>query len=720
MARVFSIVGYRLTNLHQPTLLSALPLEVQTDIVAFGRRERPAKKKPLGGPGEVLAEAWLQHIQPLLQRRWETELGEPSFAADFVLSPPPLISTALLDIDATLIPAAVFVACLRALAERAGVMLPQLEEPIVIVGAIAPDESLSCASLTLKDILHATNGIRAGCLIGPFFLYDPSVEELRQGLVIKPARTLQELLRITLGDDPLALLRVALERLLLFDANTQGTEARLWQETELRAAESFAEARKWLQEAERQGARSRIVAQALDAARSLVAFQATGGQESLQKLEARLVKEDYLLTAIWLLVRRSRVQREQRQGEEADQCLLTARRLQQRLPFADEPPMLLHQLGRSYYYGARYREALLIHWRGYGLLDDAAQNSWPGADFCNSAGKCFNDLYQLTMALELFEHAHRAYRSTRQDEKLAFNRGAMGEAYWRLGELSLALERCRENLEFSYKMDQARPAGGQPNVMRAKNAIAQVLFAQGQWTEAALLYEETERYYRTRYEEGQTRELGNLLYSLEGVARIAASRAEWGHVGRLVDAAFALAGDSIDATKDTACLPLALLAYLNAQRFRRAGASEEARQWLKKAEGLLAFLYQPEYAALLIEQLIVTLEAGTDHDRVNGESCVKELRRIQERLEQFLALDNPAVQEAFAPFRERLANGEGVLDDGPDLYAREQARYPELKQQFALACAQLSANDCSAAVTTLRSLQSFVVFFRDYLSQLKF
>jgi tetratricopeptide (TPR) repeat protein len=172
--------------------------------------------------------------------------------------------------------------------------------------------------------------------------------------------------------------------------------------------------------------------------------------------------------------------------------------LQQALPLAQPTPVLLHQLGCALYSKARFAHALEKYWQGWSFLHQSAGNNDQRADFYNSAGKCFNDVYQFAMALELFERARRIRVTLRQNDKQACTSGAMGEAYWRVGDVDNA-ERCYlKNVELSQQVGRAR--NDRHDEMRATNFLAHVLFAKGDFDGAEPLYRQTEKYYGERYD----------------------------------------------------------------------------------------------------------------------------------------------------------------------------------------------------------------------------
>jgi tetratricopeptide (TPR) repeat protein len=712
MAVVHGVVCYRVPGLAEAALLSAVPVAATVREVAFGRRE--------GRDSRVD-----DHVLTWLQCCWAEALAEPSFAADFAvqLTEPEISRTALFEADHTLTQAALYAAMVRALARRAGLRLasldtlPPLDEQALVVGEIAADGTLFCPPHLGQEIVRAAEGMHAQLIVGPFV---PAASALSAppAMRIQPVRDLSELLQIALGTrNPWQVMQVALEWLALFDGQTQGAEAAWWRETERLSAKNLAELTTWLNDPMHPEPRSGVIQRVRRGLQSLIAFQTGQDREASQSLSEQLLHDGYPLSAVWLLVRRAFFLREQRQDEQADACLHRALAIQHALPLANDTPTFLHQQGRSYYYQGRYAEALQLHWQGYSALDDGARNGEFGADFYNAAGKCFNDLHQLAMALELFKRAWEIHRRLGQDEKLAGTYGSMAEVYWRLGELAQAQAYYRRDLELSRDIERLHLEHHW--TMRATNYVANVLFATGDLAGAEGLYQETAAYYRQRYAQGHTRELGHLVYSLTGLAQVAAAQGRWDRVGQLVDDVTG-AAHHFNPQEDAACLPVALLAYLNAWRLRHRGDAPGATQWLARAAALLEHLYPAEHAMVLVEQLISAVTERPSGRLGESTPHTQLLQHAEDRLLGFLRLGaSPGVQEAFAPIRRDLAAGDGALGQaGQALYARERQRQEELPQHFATVHTYLTTEQWPEAMCALRDIQTRVVFFRDLLKYL--
>jgi tetratricopeptide (TPR) repeat protein len=693
MATITGVVRYHVTGL-PASVLSAVAIEATVRLICFGRMEGHSTGAGLDRP------------RALLRQWWSADLGEPSFLPDFVvtLGEASVVKAGLIKSDRTLAQAATCVAVVRALAERAQIQLPSLESTTV-VGAFESDGTLSCSASAL-EILRALKGVGAQRLVGPFSATDAAL----QGISVQPTRNLPDLLRVALGDDPAGVIRLALEWLVLFDPETQGAEADLWREAERRATENLYVLAAWFDEVQQRLPRSQVIQATLTALKSLAMFQTGQDLQAPEHTVSALESAGYRLTAVWLLTRWSFLLRERRH-EEADQCLERADEIQRILPLKETAPVLLHQVGRALYYQAHFAEALEKYWQGYGFLKQAAGKDDLWADFYNSAGKCFNDIYQFAMALELFERAREIRATLRQDDKLARTYGAMGETYWRLGDLETAERCCREDLRLSLQVDQLR--NERRDEIRAKNYLANVLFAKGALDEADMLYRETEAYYRARFDAGNTNEFGNLIYSVEGLARIAAAREKWDEVARLDESHAELAG-RILKPGDPAILPVALLRYLHALKWQRENHLIGTLTRLDEAEGWLGHLYQAERAMVVIEIIISEMTPYAD-------MVVRASPRRLEVASAFLwsileIMDKPEVAACFAPVRQEVEQGRGALGrKGQDLLARDRQRRQLLSSQFAAARTYLAADHWEEAIRILRAIQESVVFFRDLL-----
>jgi hypothetical protein len=201
----------------------------------------------------------------------------------------------LLASDITCTRAAAFVASVRALAERAQVQLPSLEHTAV-VGSIESGGELLCPpSAKSREITQALAGVGIQRLIGPFSTADATL----QGLGIKPAHNLDGLLRLTLGDDPIAVMRLILEWLMFSNPEAQGTEIDLWREAERRAAENLSSLVLWFDhEVKQRPPRSQVIQAALVALKALARFQTDGNSEALEQTRSQLEDAGYHLTAV--------------------------------------------------------------------------------------------------------------------------------------------------------------------------------------------------------------------------------------------------------------------------------------------------------------------------------------------------------------------------------------------------------------------------------------
>jgi tetratricopeptide (TPR) repeat protein len=700
MATVTGVIRYHVAGLPASALLSAVEIEATVQRVSFGRVEGMAGVN-LGPAGETLHQ-W-----------WAADVAEPSFAADFAvtLTEAPVAKIGLLESDITLTRATAVVASVRALAERTQIKLPSLERTAV-VGMIESDGKLSCPpSVKTREIALVLASVGCQRLIGPFSTTDPAL----QGLEIKPAHNLLDLLRLTLGDDPVAVMRLALEWLMFSDPEVQGAEIDLWHEAERRVAENLSSLVSWFDnEVKQRPPRSQVIQAALVALKSLARFQADGNSEALERICSQLETTGSHLTAVWLLTRWSFLLREQRHDEEADRCLQRADEMQKRLPLTQPVLTFLHQIGRAHYYRARFSAALQSYWTGHSFLERTTGRDELRTDFYNSAGKCFNDTYQFAMALELFERARQIRARLRQDKTLARSWGAMGEVYWRVGDLDEA-ERCfRQNVELSQRTEHGR--NEHRDEMRAKNYLANVLFAKGAWNEANTLYRETETYYRARFDEGNTNEFGNLAYSVEGLARTAAARNDWHEVARLEETHAALARNLLKPD-EPAILPMALLAYLNALRCQHEGDTVGALTRLNEAETMLTPLYPAERAMVVIEIIISEM---TPYRNMVVRGNPQRLEAASSSLSSILQImEKPEVVACFAPIRRELEQGKGELGKkGQELFARDRQRHQELSSRFVAARTCLVADYRDEAIDTLRQIQESVVFFRDILKHI--
>lgn len=704
MATVAGVIRYHVAGLPTSAVLSAVEIKATVQRVSFGRVEGMAGVN-LGPAGETLHQ-W-----------WAADVAEPSFVADFAvtLTEAPVAKIKLLESDITLTRAAAVVTFVRALAEKAQIRLPPLQDTAV-VGMIESDGNLLCpSSVKAREIMQALAGIGCQRLIGPFSTTDAAL----QGLEIKPAHNLHNLLRLTLGDDPLAVMRLILEWLVFSDPEVQGAEIDLWREAEQRAAENLSSLTSWFDnEVKQRPPRSQVIQAALMALESLTRFQTDGNSDTLEQTCSQLETTGYRLTAVWLLTRWSFLLREQRHDEEADRCLQHADEVQKRLPLMQPVLTFLHQVGRAHYYRARFTEALRSYWTGHSFLERTAGRDELRTDFYNSAGKCFNDTYQFAMALELFERARQIRARLRQDKTLARSYGAMGEVYWRMGDLDDA-ERCfRQNVELSKRAEHER--NEHRDEMRAKNYLANVLFAKGAWDEADTLYRETEAYYRARFDAGSTNEFGNLAYSVEGLARTAAACNDWKEVARLDEAHTALAQHLLKPD-EPAILPVALLRYLNALRWQREGNTVGALTRLYEVETMLAPLYPAERAMIVAEIIILEISRSPLQEPHAINTSLQRMEMVLTSLRRILdERKKPAFAACFAPIRQELEQERGVLGSiGPVMLARDKQHREKLLQQTAAAREQLKRGDWAAATPSLRKLQESVVFFRDILKHIE-
>jgi len=684
---IHGLVRYSIAGRPNHGLLCPVPIAAQIDEVYFGRD--------------------VQEFRGDVARILQVQLEEPSFsmAARIELVEPSLVKTAaaLFHVDDTLAQAARSVCELREVAKRTQIAVPGLEEDAALVlGQITPDDLLFCPSHLGPEIILAADGGRCRRVIGPMVPAPRTLRDVSATLQVYPARDVYELWRIVLGTpDPLGLMHTALERLALVDPTTKGREAEWWQQTERRLARSLDDLTAWLEDPMQQPTlRSRIIQSAIAAVASLVDFQTGKARARSHALATQLEQEGHWLTAIWLLVHRSFLLRERREEAAADECLRRAKAVQERLPFDAYLPELLHQLGRSLYYKGRFRQALQLHWQGYELLDSTMRNNLIGAKFCQAAGKCFNDVYQHALALELCRQAAQIYGRIDDAWGLAGTYGAVAETYWRIGELDRAEQLYRGDLERSRQGERSHAERHWE--MRAANYVANVLFAKGQLDEALQLFEATDAYYRKRLVAGHTAELGNLVYSTEGRARVAAAREQWQVVKDIVNQDFAHASEHMSSKDDPACLPVGLLAYLNAIRLKREGDGRGAQSWLLRSETLLE-LYPAEQAMVRLEAM--DPDRATDRDSTTLEAARRQL---------FEFLDNTPEPDAFGSFRERLINGDGILGaEGAAFYAREQQVRSDLQAHFIAARRELAQGNAVETTRALRAIQRFVVFFRD-------
>jgi tetratricopeptide (TPR) repeat protein len=697
MVAVKSFVPYHVAGLPDSTLLSVIEVTATVRSVAFGRIE--GKTEPSADPSRTVLRQW-----------WVSQtLGEPSFDADIAVTrtTPKAVQAGLLVADTRLTDAAACVASLQALAERAQLKLPSLDDA-VFVGTFGSNGTLSCPSPDTGKIVPALKGIGAQQLIGPFAINDKNL----QGITVRPVHELRDLLQVALGEDPEGQMRLMIEWLLLFDSEIQGTEAKLWREAERRAAENLASLGVWFEEIGRRLPQSQVIQAALTALTSLRRFQ-TGKDKDGKEVEERirsLEKTKYLLTAIWLLTRWAFLLREQRRRKKADQCLARADATQRQLRLKAPVPILLHQQGRVLYYQAKFAEALQKHWHGYNFVTQSSGREDLLADFYNAAGKCFTDIYQFAMALELFERACDIRQNLKEDDKLAGTYGSIAEVYWRLGDLNQAQRFYSKDLELAQRVDESRQ--DRREEMRVKNYLANILFAKEEWKRARELYQETETYYRMQYQKGNSQELGNLVYSVEGLARVAAAEGNRDEVQRLVDLNFQRAKEHITAN-DAARLPVALLAYVNAVRLRHKGKSQEATAWLREAETLLDPLYPAEQATVVIEQLLLHLWTSPLATASEDKQLLRKARILLWKL--LNTGKTPAVKAAFAPIRQQLDAGHGALKNaGKKLCKQERERRKDLWMHFFAARRQMATGSWPAAISSLQAIQRFVVFFRDF------
>ena len=522
--------------------------------------------------------------------------------------------------------------------------------------------------------------------------------------------------QFALGSGPERVMRLALEWLVLFDSETQGSETDLWREAERRAAENLSSLVVWFEEVRQRLPHSRVIQAALTALKSLAKFRTEGNLDMVERTLSQLEAAGYHLTTVWLLTRWAFLLREQRQEELANQCLERAAAIQASLPLTQPVPILLHQVGRRYYYQARFADALRSYWDGYRFLERTPGKDDLCADFYNSAGKCFNDMYQFALALELFERARQIRAKLRHNETLARSWGAMGEVYWRVGDLDDA-ERCfRQDIELSQQADRAR--NERREEMRAKNYLANVLFAKSAWDDAETLYRETETYYRARFEAGNTNEFRNLAYSLEGLARTAAARGQWDEVARLEqrDAEHA---QRLLTPDDPAILPVALLRYLHALRWQHEHAPVGALTRLYEVEKMLEPLYPVERAMVGLEIIILEISRLPLEEPLAISASTQRLELASTSLRSLLDVrEKPEVMACFAPICQEIEQGRGALEGkGQTVFAQDRQRREKLFQQFAAASRLLAAGNWDAATPLLREIQESVVFFRDIIKQ---
>jgi hypothetical protein len=256
--------------------------------------------------------------------------------------------------------------------------------------------------------------------------------------------------------------------------------------------------------------------------------------------------------------------------------------------------------------------------------------------------------------------------------------------------------------------------------MRGKNNVALALLAQGQLSEAEQLYAETSAYYRAAYRNGNPRELGSLMFSVAGIAHVSAAQGQWELVETLIASHFPEAEREIDPQKDPTCLPVALFAFVNAQRLRRNGDFAHAAQWLAKTSHLLSHFYPMEQAMVRLEQLLLIIATQANATEFNDDDQLTILQQAREQMTTFLDSDSEIVSQQFVSFRERLARGQGALaEDGKRLYEAEERRRAELEANFSAVADHLRANRTSEAVAAVRAIQRFVPYFRDLITQLK-
>ncbi|MEW6296871.1 MAG: hypothetical protein AB1671_03915 [Thermodesulfobacteriota bacterium] len=266
----------------------------------------------------------------------------------------------------------------------------------------------------------------------------------------------------------------------------------------------------------------------------------------------------------------------------------------------------------------------------------------------------------------------------------------MGEAYWRLDDLDTAERCCRQDLELSIQADRARPE--RRDEMRAKNYLANVCFARGAVAEAETLYAETEAYYRARFDAGNTNEFGNLVYSVEGLARTAAAREEWDQVARLEERHAELA-QRLLKPDEPAILPVALLRYLHALKWQRENRPVDALARLVEAEHLLGQLYPAERAMVVIAGVISELSLAPPANAQAIQASMQKLEKAATSLWSILDVgEKREVVRCFAPIRRDVEHGRGALAErGQDLLARDRRRRENLAGQFAAARSRLAA-----------------------------
>ena len=707
MATLLGIVCYKLAGLPDKAVVSAIPVKASIRQVQFGRVE--------GQP----AESECDGIMKVLQNWWTKNRWEPSLRVlgSVQISEAPVASlTRLVETDKKPAEAAGCVAFVRALADRVQLRgLPSLEQTLV-VGTFNDDGKLVWPlGISPEDVQQAYNGRRAQKLLVP----SNSTNSNFGGIAFTQVDTLDDLLKHVLGPHPTVLMKLICEWLVLCEPSTQGEEAELWHNTERRAAAGLGKLKGWFEEIVRREPwpSSQTILAMLEAMKALAKYQTEKNETELKteknetelkKTLERLLLLDYSLTAVWMLTRWSFLLRERQLDDKAEDCLKQAADIREKLPITKEPPLLPHQLGRDLYYQGRFAEALEKHWQGYQLLKPASGANEQVAKFYNSAGKCFNDTYQFSLALELFERARRI--RDEQPETQLRTYGAMGEAYWRLEKLVEA-ECCYEkNLTLGIEIDSAH--GDQRYEMRGWNYLANVLFAQDKIDEAKDLYQKTAVYYRAQYEKGNTQELRNLVYSIEGLARAAAAKGQWKEVRRFAEEIVALVDGTLLPSAHE-ILPVALLGYVDALRLGREGKVKTQRAQLKKVEKLLSELYPVERAMVIIEQAIVEIEPSEEQDAGSGD-----IERAKEMLEKFFAIaDEQNVAQTFDPIRQDVTGGQGCLgEEGRRLIEEDKKRWTTLDKYFEAA---KQCSDKREKIENLREIQKSVVFFRDILNHIK-
>ena len=280
MAAVLGVVRYRVAGL-AASLLSIARVEAKVSKARFGALHSHSERSSSDRTQEIF-------------RQWFREnLQEPSVSLELNIAvvQPSIVKTGLIELDASLTEAAKLVSLARTLAERAQLKLPSLDGTVFVGTFSAEGEKLYCTA-SIGEVIKAMPSVRARRLVGPFTSSDASVQDI----AVESAYNIHDLLRVALGGDPVSMMRLALEWLVLFDPETEGDEATLWREAERRAAENLSVLVSWFDEVRQNVPRSRAIQATLTAVRALPKFQANRDTKILEETLSTLQTEGYHLS----------------------------------------------------------------------------------------------------------------------------------------------------------------------------------------------------------------------------------------------------------------------------------------------------------------------------------------------------------------------------------------------------------------------------------------